>query len=301
MAARPFEDLILRFRTGFAFCLGLLAAAANANDPIRVIDDSGREVRLDAPAVRIVTLTPHTTELVYAAGAGSRLVGTTAFSNYPEEASLITRVGDATHLDRERLLALAPDLVLAWPSGNNPRDLAWLEDRGIPIYRSEPVELGAIADNIRDIGRLAGSDTAAETVAAHFDARLAELRLRYTRQPPVRVFYQVWPDPLFTVGNGHLISRVLELCGGLPLFPDLVPVSPTVSREAVILANPQAIVAALPERGTDDPFDRWRRWESVEAVRERRFITVHPDLVHRATPRILDGAEQICRGLHPAL
>ena len=124
MAAKPFDGLIPRRLVRLALSLGLFSATAVAMGQIHVTDDSGRELRLERPAQRIVTLTPHGTELVFAAGAGSRLAGATAFSNYPREAMRIPRVGDAARLDRERLLTLAPDLVIAWPSGNNPQDLA---------------------------------------------------------------------------------------------------------------------------------------------------------------------------------
>jgi iron complex transport system substrate-binding protein len=271
---------------------------AGGESALGVVDDSGRQVRLEAPAQRIVTLAPHGAELVFAAGAGAKLVGATFFSNYPPAAAQVPRIGDAARLDRERLLALEPDLVIAWSSGNRSQDLAWLEKRGIALYRSDPAELQDIAENIREIGGLAGSGDIAAAAAARFAERLAELRQKYSRQTPLRVFYQIWPSPLFTVGNGHIISQVLALCGGRTLFSDLTTPTPTVSREAVILANPQAIVAAITEQGGDDPFTQWRRWRSIEAVRAERFIRVPADLIHRPTPRILDGAELICRGLH---
>ena len=272
--------------------------ATGETPPLNVVDDSGRQVQLKAPAERIVTLAPHGAELVFAAGSGAKLVGATAFSNYPPQAAQVPRIGDAARLDREHLLALEPDLIIAWPSGNRPQDLAWLERRGITLYRSDPAELQDIAENIREIGRLAGSGDIASVTALQFSNRLAELRRQYSGQTPLRVFYQIWPSPLFTVGDGHIISQVLTLCGGRTLFPDLTAPNPTVSREAVILADPQAIVAAIPEQGGDDPFIQWRRWRSIEAVRADRFIRVPANLIHRPTPRILDGAELICRGLH---
>lgn len=265
---------------------------------ISVLDDSGVTVRLAAHAKRIVSLSPHVTELVFAAGAGDTLVGAVSFSDYPPQAQRILRVGDASRLDRESLLALRPDLIVAWPSGNRPQDLDWLEQRGIAVYRSEPRELEDIAGNIRNIGQLAGTESIAETAAEAFSTRLAELSRDYAQQTSLRVFYQIWSKPLMTIGANHLINRVLRLCRGQPLFPDLAPLTPTVSREAVILANPQAIVAALPEQGDDDPFVKWRHWTNLEAVRENRLIGVDPDLIHRPTPRILDGAEVICQGLH---
>ncbi len=293
-------------RLGFAVRLWFFATVAGlATHPtaagasaLGMVDDSGRRVQLEAPAQRLVTLSPHGAELVFAAGAGAKLVGTTSFSNYPPAATQVPRIGDAARLDRERLLALEPDLVIAWPSGNRPQDLVWLERRGIAMYRSDPAELQDIAENIREIGHLSGHGDIASAAATQFSNRLAELRRQYFRQTPLRVFYQVWPSPLFTVGNDHIISQVLALCGGRTLFSDLTTPSPTVSREAVLLANPQAIVAAISEQDGDDPFTYWRRWRSIEAVRMERLIPVPADLIHRPTPRILNGAELICRGLH---
>ena len=306
MAAGVFKKFFAKSRLRLAVCLWLFAAAASVTatptaggeSALGVVDDGGRQVQLEAPAQRIVTLAPHGAELVFAAGAGAKLVGATSFSNYPPEAEQVPRIGDAARLDRERLLALEPDLVIAWPSGNRPQDLAWLEKRGITLYRSDPAKLQDIGENIREIGRLAGSGDIAAAATARFVDRLAGLRRRYSRPMPLRVFYQIWPNPLFTVGNGHIISQVLTLCGGRTLFPDLATLTPTVSREAVILADPQAIIAAIPEQDGDDPFTQWRRWRSIEAVRTERFIRVPADLIHRPTPRILDGAELICRGLH---
>lgn len=303
----PFQRYACRFRLAvrpwlFAAAAGVATHPAGGGASVLgVVDDSGRQVRLDAPAQRLVALSPHGAELVFAAGAGAKLVGATSFSNYPAAAARVPRIGDAARLDRERLLALEPDLVIAWPSGNRPQDLAWLERRGIALYRSDPAELQDIAENIREIGHLTDRGEIAAAAAMQFSNRLARLRRHYSGRTPLRVFYQVWPSPLFTVGNNHIIARVLALCGGRTLFTDLTTPTPMVSREAVLLADPQAIVAALPEQGADDPFARWRRWRSIEAVREGRFVGVRADLIHRPTPRILEGAEVICRGLRGGL
>jgi iron complex transport system substrate-binding protein len=266
-----------------------------------VRDDSGALVRLSAPAQRIVTLSPHTAELVFAAGAGKRLVGTVAFSDYPAEAARIPRIGDAARLDREQLLMLHPDLVIAWPSGNRPQDLAWLERQGMVLYRSEPATLEAIADNLLNLGRLTGSRSAVRA-AADYSNHLARLRRQYAGAASYPVLYQVWPSPLITLGARHLVSQVLELCGGRPLFPGLTEAAPRVSREAVILADPYAIVAGSKERDSD-PFAAWRHWPSLDAVRHDRLIVIPPDLLQRPTPRILEGAERLCRALqgNPAL
>jgi len=290
--ARPFSRLLFACLLPLAPCT---LAAATPAAPIQVTDDSGTRVRLTAPAQRILTLSPHAAELVFAAGAGARLVGVVAFSDYPAEAAHIPCIGDAARLDREQLLALRPDLVVAWPSGNRPQDLAWLEHHGMVLYHSEPATLEAIADNLLDLGRLSGSDTAARAAADYSDY-LARLRRQYARASPQPVLYQVWPAPLITLGSRHLVSRVLELCGGTPLFPALTEVAPTLSREAVILADPYAIIADTTGSGTD-PFAAWRRWPSLDAVRHGRLIAIPAELLQRPTPRILEGARRLCRAL----
>lgn len=288
-----------RMKLSVQMPIGLLLlmfwVSAIAAPSLQATDDSGAQVRLEAPARRIVTLSPHATELVFAAGAGEHLVGVAAFSDYPAQAASIPRIGDAAHLNRERLLVLHPDLVVAWPSGNRSQDLAWLERQGMALYRSEPATLEDIADNLLDLGRLAASETAA-VAAADYSARLARLRQRYGGGIPKPVFYQVWPTPLITLGARHLVSRVLELCGGRPLFPSLLEVAPVLSREAVILANPYAIVAAAtaPDQ---DPFAIWRSWPSLDAVRHGRLIAIPAALLQRPTPRILEGAQQLCQAL----
>jgi len=286
---RPLKALLL--------CAGLLGTCAAVGAAIRVTDDSGRTLDLTEPASRIVSLSPHAGELVVAAGAGAALIGATAHSDYPAQAARVPRIGDAARIDRERLLTLRPDLVIAWPSGNRPQDLAWLERAGIPVYHSDPPSLEKIAENLREIGRLAGTVEAAEQAADAFDRRLSQLRNHYSRPAPIPVFFQVWAQPLITIGGRHIIAEALAACGARSVFPDLAPLAPSVSREAVIAADPHAIVAAVEADASDDPFTQWRRWEQMRAVADDRLITVLADLVHRPTPRLLDGIEIICRGL----
>lgn len=292
---RPRNNSWLRM----VFFCGLAIVMSNTPaQPVSVSDDSGRSLRLEQPARRIIALSPHATELVFAAGAGDRLIGVTSYSDYPPAAKAIPRIGSNSLLDRERFLALRPDLIIGWPTGNRPMDLAWLEKRGFKLYHSRPEQLADIAQNIRDIGLLAGTTALAETAAQAFTGRLRELRTRYANRPRLRVFYQVWHKPLITVGARHFISQAMALCGAVPLFPQLTAVSPVVSREAVIAADPQAIVTALDDlESKEDPFRQWRRWTGMEAIRTDRLVKVHGDLVHRPTPRLLQGAELICAGL----
>lgn len=262
-----------------------------------IIDDTGQTVQLEKTAERIVSLSPHATELIFSAGAGHRLVGATDYCNHPEAAKSVPRIGDAARLDRERLLSLKPDLVIAWPSGNRTQDLAWLEKRGIPIYRSEPDKLEKIAENIREIGQLAGTVDTAVKAADTFDTQLQELRDTYGENKPTRVFYQVWHRPLMTIGKDHIINQVLKLCGGRTIFPNLTPLAPVVSREAVIAANPQVILSAVETGSRNDPFSAWRRWRSLSAIADNRLIRIPADIIHRPTARLLEGARLICQGL----
>ncbi len=264
---------------------------------VDVVDDSGRRVSLDTPAERILTLAPHAAELTFAAGAGARLLGTVSHSDFPETAENIPRIGDAAHLDRERILSLAPDLVIAWPSGNRGGDLRWLEQQGIPVYHSEPRRLDDIAANLMDIGTLAGTADSARASADSFRGHLARLGQTYARKPPIGVFYQVWPKPLMTISDRHFISEVLRLCGAENVFSGVSGLSPRISREAVIHADPEAVVAATISGDHNDPLAVWRPWKSLRAVRQGNLFTVDADLIHRPTPRLLDGAEHICRQL----
>jgi iron complex transport system substrate-binding protein len=266
---------------------------------LEVTDDAGQRIWLEQPAQRILTLSPHATELVYAAGAGHRIAGAVNHSDYPEAAKALPGIGNATQLDRERILSLAPDLVIAWDSGNRQADLAWLEKRGIAVYRSEPRRLEQIATNIEQIGTLAGTSATADQAAAHFQQRLAALREHYQRGTPLTVFYQLWPQPLMTINGEHIISEVLRLCGGENIFPDLPALAAQVSREAVILANPQVIITST-HGGENQSLQQWRGWPTLQAVRDGHLYHVEADLIHRQTPRILDGATTICQDIAKA-
>lgn len=263
--------------------------------PLTVVDDRDIRITVPKPVRRIITLAPHATELVFAAGVDRYLVGVVAFSDYPPAAQQIACIGDAMRLNRETILSLRPDLVIAWPSGNRPQDLAWLKRHHLTLYHSDPATLEAIADNLRALGTLTATETA-QIAAVTYSLRLANLRRRYTSTAAHPVFYQVWPRPVITLGPQHLVSQVLKLCGGRPLFPTLSGMAATVSKEAVILANPYAIIADATDPA-QEPFAFWHRWPGLTAVKQQRLISIPADLLQRPTPRILDGAELLCRAL----
>lgn len=278
------------FRLGLALALALPFVAGAGE--WRAVDDRGIAVALSAPAHRIVTLAPSLAELVFAAGAGEKLVGVSAWSDFPAAAKTLPQIGNYGKIDMERLLQLRPDLVIAWRSGNAPGDLARLERLGVPLYVSEAQHLDDIARHIAAIGQLAGSAAQAERAAAAFRGALRELGQRHAAARPVTVFYQLWHQPLMTVNGQHLIGEALRLCGGANPYAALSALTPTVSLESLLAADPAAIIGG-------DTAD-WQRYPQLQAVRHGRLFTVHPDLLQRATPRMLEGVRQMCAALEQA-
>ena len=290
------KTLILRCVSALAM---VLAGAAAASE-VRVADDSGRMLVLAQPARRVISLAPDLTELMFAAGAGSRVVGTVEYSNYPEAAKAIPRVGDSASLDLERIVALKPDVILVWQSGDAQRQLDKLLSLGIPVFYSQSHHLSDVARSLEKLGRLAGTEAIASTVAGAFLAREAELRERYAARPPVRVFYQIWEKPLMTVNNDHLISDVIRLCGGQNVMGELKQLVPVISTEAVLEADPEVIAGATAEPDMRGDLDNWKAWPRLLAVKRDNLFVIPTDLISRQTPRILDAAQQLCEDLDKA-
>jgi iron complex transport system substrate-binding protein len=220
-------------------------------------------------------------------------------ADWPPQASRLPRVGDARALDLERILALAPDLVVAWPY-LAPAQLERLRALGFAIYVSNPHTPEAIAADIEKLGVLAGSPDAATQAAAAFRARLAALHETARDGPKLPVFYEIWNQPLYTIGGGHLITAAIDLCGGENVFAGLTLPAPQVSVESVLAAEPAAIIA-----GTDDAvrpawLDEWKRWRHLPAVAYGNLFVVDANLLHRAGPRFADGVAQLCAALGEA-
>lgn len=286
----------------------LLAAAlvplTSASAAVTVTDDSGTAVTLDAPAQRVVSLAPHVTELIYAAGGGAKLVGTVAYSDYPPSALAVPRVGDNRALDLERIAALKPDLVVVWRHGNSEQQIDRLRALHIPLFFSEPQRLDDIATNLTRIGTLLGTQAIAQAAAGTYRRDIANLRTRYANRPTVDVFYQVWDQPLMTINGSQMISDVIALCGGRNVFAALQPLAPTVSTEAVLAANPEAIVTASQgATAPDHPLpglERWRAWPALTAVARGNLFAIDGDLLTRPAPRIAQGAALLCQDLEIA-
>jgi len=280
--------------------LGLGAAVHLAQADLVVKDDTGQEVRLKGPAKRIITLAPHAAESLFAAGAGDKLVGTVDYSDYPPEAKKLPRVGGYSRIDLEAVAALKPDLVMAWESGNNMTQVDKLKALGLTVYVSQPNTIENIADQLEKMGRLAGTEAAANAAAERFRKRLEAIRAANAGKPKVRVFYQIWTSPLMTIGGPQIISDAIKICGGENVFGQLKQMAPNVTVEAVLEADPEAIIATGMGDAKPEWLHDWDKWTRMTAVKRNNLFHINPDIMQRHTPRILDGTEKLCAHLDVA-
>jgi iron complex transport system substrate-binding protein len=267
---------------------------------ILVVDDAGYNVTLQQPARRIISLAPHVTELLYAAGAGDYVIGAVEYSDYPEQARLIPRIGSGAGLDLEKIVGLRPDLVIAWQSGNPSWQTARLRQLGFAVFVTEPRRIEDVARLIERIGKLAATSTEAEKTIGDFHRQWKGLREHFASRPPVTVFYQILDNSLLTINRRHLISDVIQLCGGSNVFSDMPGLIPRVDTESVLAENPKIILASGYEALWPEWRDRWRSWPTLSATSRGNLFFIPPDLIHRHAPRILQGAEQICIALEKA-
>ncbi len=277
-----------------------LAFSTAQADTLRVTDAEGRVLTLAAPAERIVALAPHVVENAFAAGIGDRIVGAVDYADYPEAAAQLPRVGNYTSVSLESIIALKPDLILAWGSGNPRSTLEKLDALGIPVYIDEPRSFDALANTLKDFGTLGGEPVLASQRADQFLQRIQRLRQRYAEAETVSVFYEVWNQPLQTINGKHLISDVMRLCAGVNVFAEETAIAPLVSVESVIAADPDVIIASGMDASRPEWLDEWLRYPMIHAVATQQLHHIHPDLLQRHTPRIADGAEQMCAQLAEA-
>lgn len=270
----------------FFLWLNCIAVSANACE---VLDDAGHTIKLLHPAKRIISLAPDLTELLFAAGAKDNIVGVVKGSDYPEGAKKIPVIANFNHVDVERVMALHPDLIVVWAESRMPDQLKSIS---VPLYVSHQRYITDIPRTIQRLGCLAGTEKKASVAARYFMQQYQWLQQKYSRQKTISVFYQVWPQPLVTVTRASWINEIITLCGGKNIFANLSGVTPEVSVEAVLNANPDVII------GSETRLDwrkQWRKWPSLSAVKNNRLFVIDPDLIERAGPRILNGANKMCR------
>lgn len=272
-----------------------IANPLHADNPSRcAVDDRGREVCLHASANRIATLSPGATELTYAAGAGGQVVAVVSYSDYPPEAQDVVSVGSHTRIDLEALVGLAPDLVIGWVTGNPAEQMETLEALGMPVFYIEPRSVEEVAHTIERLARLAGTEPTGQQAASQFRDGMAALTARYSERDPVPTFYQVWDEPLMGVSDEHLIGQVVQLCGGENVFGDQHRLVPRLDDEAVLVANPEAIIAGGMGEENRDWLTHWEQYPNLAAVAADNLYFVPPSLIQRPTPRLMEGAQILC-------
>lgn len=281
---RVFGALIALVFSPIAFC------------EITLLDDAGEQHVFAEPVQRIVTLAPHLAEQVFEIGAGDRLVGTVEWSNKPTAAREVPRVGDSFRVDAERIVALQPDVILAWGGGTPRNTIERLRALNLPVAVLEPRDLESIPRHLEWLGRLTGNVEQSSEVARKFREQVETISNKYANAESIRVFYQISSQPIFTVGAGHTISELIELCGGDNIFSDLDARAHSVSREAVISRDPEVIIVGRYE-GSEDERGDWRHWKNLTATRAENLLLIDAEAVARPAVGILQGARELCDAL----
>lgn len=277
-----------------------LAAATAAQAEVCATDDRGKEVCLDKPAERIISLSPGATELLFAAGAGDDVAGVVNYSNYPEAAKELPIIGSLKRLDVEQILKRSPDLVIAWVTGNPKEQTERLEEVGLTLYYLEPRDFEEIAESIERLSVLAGTQAAGHREAERFRHGIEDLREQYGDADPVRLFYEVWDQPLMTVNGEHFIHQVIELCGGENVYAGLDRLVPRIDRESVLKKDPEVIVAGGMGEENRDWLKEWKGYDSLTATQRGNLFFVPPSTLQRPTPRLLEGGATLCEKLETA-
>ena len=282
---------------GLSLLLAVLSSglhAAHSSAAVAARDDLGSLVILNSPAERILSLAPDLTEILFHIGAGARLVGVDEYSNYPLEAKQITRVNNHAAANYELILALQPDLVVAWHSGNGEQMISRIRALGFPVFVTEVRKMDDIPGLYRRLGELVGNQKQAEARVAAFGQGLARLRLLYSTRPQVRIFYQIWHEPLITLNAEHILSDVMQLCGGTNIFAQAIPLVPYVNMEAIVAADPQVVILGASQENNHQGLAVWQQWPGISAVANEQIYVLPADLMQRHSMRILDGAELLC-------
>lgn len=277
--------------------LGSAAVPAGKAATVTLYDDTGQRVAVANSPQRIISLAPGATEMLFAAGAGARVIATVDFADEPAAAKHVPRIGDVTSVDMERLVALHPDVVVVWPGGGNPAQIEKIALLGIPVYRQQVNRLADLPVSLRRLGMLAGEPVVADRAAQDLEGHLARLARDYGGGQHPTVLLEVWNRPLYTVGGTHLMSDALSLCGARNVFGDLRDLGPVINTEAVIARNPDIIVAAAPPGEAASWIADWKRLGSLKAVRTGRLIAFEDQRLSRLGPSVIDATEALCKEL----
>jgi iron complex transport system substrate-binding protein len=292
------SGILLRASWNIFFAALLVSVASFSHaENITAIDDAKQSITLTKPAQRIITLAPSLTELVFAAGAGGKLVAVSAYSDYPLIAKKLPQVSDASGVSFESLLALKPDLVLAWKSGNRAADLQRIRDFGIPVFAIEIERMNDVPRALRNIGLLAATSSTSERAATDFEQRIEALRAANTAKSKVSVFFEISREPLMSVNRDHAISEIIRFCGGENSFANMAPLVFVTPLETLFAKQPDAIIYTASEKREEAP---WPRYRGTKAWDSKRIYRIAADPILRAGPRMAEGAAQLCATLDQA-
>lgn len=278
---------VLRFLL-LAFSLEIVSASADLRYSSE--DDVGNLIELEVPPERIVSLAPHLTEMLFSIGVGDRIVATVLHSDFPEEAAAIPVLGDAFSIGVESVVAIDPDLILAWTTGGNQRALKQLSELGYPIFFGESERLEDIGVTVERIAALVGQSERGEKLRRSFDQELNRLRAEGRTQPSRSVFFQISDSRLFTVNRKHLIGQAIELCNGDNIFAETPVMVPMVSLENMVALNPEVIIVSNPQPNLVSSWsDEWRRLGWSDRIR-----AIDASLITRPSLRMLEGIREMC-------
>jgi iron complex transport system substrate-binding protein len=269
------------------------AVAAPATRTVR--DDTGAEVTVATDTCRIVSLAPGTTAMLYAAGAGHCLVGTIAYSKEPAEAASVPVVGDAETLDFEQLLTLRPGVVVVAVDVVQKVRIDRIRALKIPVYQVHVQRVGGMPGSLRRLGALTGTAAIAGASADRLDADLARISAQYRGRPDVRVLYQIWDQPIYTIGGRHVITDALQVCGATNVFAELSTAAPAVTREAAVLRDPDLILVSAPPESANEWVAQWRRIPTLRAVRDEKILAYVDERMDRMGPSLIAATEGLCK------
>ena len=280
----------MRLIVGFTLLFMLYAGSISA--AVTVIDAQGNSLIFKKPAKRIISLAPHITELLFSAGAGEYIVGAVNYSDYPEAAKKIARVGSYNQIDIETIIALNPDLIIAWESGNSMHIIEKLKKLGFAVFVNEPRNLMDLPDVVKRLSLMAGTN--AEKSIAVYLKKYNALKKEYSQKRPVSLFYQYWNNPLMTINGKHIISDVMRLCGAKNIFNNLKVLAPAVTVEAVVASKVEVIIVGGLQQQHRQWLNDWRKWQNLPAVKNNHLYNINPDILQRHTMRLIDGAKVLC-------
>jgi vitamin B12 transport system substrate-binding protein len=249
---------------------------------------------------KIIALSPHAVELLYAIGAGDRIIATLEYANYPKAALEIPRIGNYNGIQIERVVELQPDLIVAWKSGNKSSDIEKLKSLGFKIYNSQPQNIYEIGKELLELGKLTGLENQAEIVASELLSQYEIIKNQYNTKKSVSVFYQLWHDPIRTIGPNNWTQSLINDCNGSNIFNDADSAYPVVSLERVLVKNPQVIVVPHHSGSKDNKKRFWKKWSDIRAVKNDDINFINGDLLHRFSPRAINGLSILCEAIDQA-